>query len=147
MRSFNWRILVLIISVILLGTTGAILSGCTVRKVIVVESHQKPAPRVEIRPQRPSRHYVWVPGHWKGRPGHWAWAPGHWKNRRGQQSVGKKNTKVAPIGVKGQQKPAARVEIRPQRPSANAVWVPGYWKGKPGRWAWVSGHWRKRGRK
>jgi hypothetical protein len=46
--------------------------------------------------------------------------------------------------------PPVKVEIRPKRPHARAVWVPGHWKWS--RWkrrhVWVPGHWRvkKRGR-
>lgn len=119
MRSFTWRILALVISVILLGTTGAMLPGCTARRVIVVKSQQKPAPRVEIRPRRPSIYYVWVPGYWKGNPGHWTWAPGYWEHRRGQASVGKENRKVTPRDVDGQQKPAGKQERTPQHPTAD----------------------------
>ncbi len=218
MRSFTRRILVLVISGILLGTTGAMLPGCTARRVIVVKSQHKPAARVETRPRRPSIYYVWVPGYWKGKPGHWTWAPGYWEHRGGQpsvdkehrkvtpsdedgrhkpaakqgvrperpsadrgghQSVGKKNTKVSPSDVDGHHKPTPKQEtksqrpsadpaghqsvgkkntkatpgdkegqhksakeVRPERPSADAEWRPGCWKGKPGRWAATVKKWR-----
>jgi hypothetical protein len=40
--------------------------------------------------------------------------------------------------------PPPKVEVRPPRPHARAVWVPGHWKWK-GRRAghvWIPGHWK-----
>lgn len=56
--------------------------------------------------------------------------------------------------------PKVRVEVRPAPPFKAAVWIPGHWQWKhgryvwvPGRWikarrgyAWVPGHWAKRPR-
>jgi len=43
--------------------------------------------------------------------------------------------------------PRPRFERRP-RPRPGFVWVPGrwVWSARRGRWFWVSGHWRRRGR-
>jgi hypothetical protein len=55
--------------------------------------------------------------------------------------------------------PARRTDVRPARPTARAVWIPGHWNWngrnyvwKAGHWdrnpagtAWVSGKWSKRG--
>ncbi len=42
-----------------------------------------PPPRIEVRPARPHRHAVWVPGHWKwkNRRVGYVWVPGHWRVR------------------------------------------------------------------
>ena len=39
--------------------------------------------------------------------------------------------------------PAARVEVRPARPYAGAVWVAGYWRWNGRNYVWTSGHWVK----
>lgn len=45
-------------------------------------------------------------------------------------------------------RPAPRVEIKPHKPAAHAVWVKGHWKWKGtkrrGKWIWIPGHWRVR---
>ena len=40
--------------------------------------------------------------------------------------------------------PPTRVEVRPARPGAKAVWVPGHWKwkGKKKGYVWIQGHWK-----
>ena len=40
--------------------------------------------------------------------------------------------------------PPLRVEVRPARPHARAVWVPGHWKwvNRKVGYRWVPGHWR-----
>ena len=42
--------------------------------------------------------------------------------------------------------PAPRVEVRGVAPSANHVWVDGYWVHADQRWTWVPGHWEVRPR-
>jgi len=37
--------------------------------------------------------------------------------------------------------PPPKVETKPPRPSANAVWVPGHWKWNGREYVWISGHW------
>ena len=37
--------------------------------------------------------------------------------------------------------PAVRVEVRPDRPFRNAIWVAGHWGYQHGRYVWVSGRW------
>ncbi|MBD3334405.1 MAG: hypothetical protein GF355_02720 [Candidatus Eisenbacteria bacterium] len=41
--------------------------------------------------------------------------------------------------------PPAKVEVRPARPHARAVWVPGHWKwrGRARGYVWVPGHWKR----
>ena len=39
--------------------------------------------------------------------------------------------------------PQARIEVRPARPFANAVWIDGHWSRRHGDWVWISGHWVK----
>jgi YXWGXW repeat-containing protein len=38
--------------------------------------------------------------------------------------------------------PPARVEVIGVAPRRDAVWVPGHWNRRYGRWHWVNGHWR-----
>ncbi|MFQ6116381.1 MAG: hypothetical protein ACE5NG_20165 [bacterium] len=33
--------------------------------------------------------------------------------------------------------------VKPHRPYAKAVWIPGHWAYKKGRFAWVNGYWVK----
>ncbi len=39
--------------------------------------------------------------------------------------------------------PAVKVEVRPAPPYRGAVWVPGHWAWRHGRYVWVKGHWVK----
>lgn len=39
--------------------------------------------------------------------------------------------------------PPPRAEVKPAPPYPNAVWIPGHWKWKRGRYVWVPGHWAK----
>lgn len=62
---------------------------------VVYVKKTPPKARVKVRPARPGKAAVWVPGHWQwnGRKyvwkkGHWntrpggkTWAPGHWEKR------------------------------------------------------------------
>ena len=50
--------------------------GCT--------TYVRPAPpvsRVEVKPAKPYKSAVWVPGHWKwkNRRAGYVWVPGHWR--------------------------------------------------------------------
>ena len=42
--------------------------------------------------------------------------------------------------------PPLRVEERPVAPSANHVWIQGYWTRHDGAWFWVAGGWHPRPR-
>jgi hypothetical protein len=37
--------------------------------------------------------------------------------------------------------PKLKVETRPKRPNAKAVWVSGYWQWRGGKYVWIPGHW------
>jgi hypothetical protein len=37
--------------------------------------------------------------------------------------------------------PKAKAEVRPKKPGAKAIWVPGHWQWKGNKYVWVSGHW------
>jgi len=39
--------------------------------------------------------------------------------------------------------PAARHEVRPARPFANAMWIGGHWEWRGNKYVWKSGHWVK----
>lgn len=39
--------------------------------------------------------------------------------------------------------PAARNELRPAKPFANAFWISGHWEWRVGKYAWKSGYWVK----
>ena len=39
--------------------------------------------------------------------------------------------------------PPVRVEVRPVSPYKTAVWIPGHWQWKRGRYVWVPGHWKQ----
>ena len=40
--------------------------------------------------------------------------------------------------------PPPRVEVRPPRPAARAVWIPGHWRWTGHAYVWVSGRWELR---
>ncbi|NNF59565.1 MAG: BcpO-related WXXGXW repeat protein [Rhodothermaceae bacterium] len=82
----------------LLPLTGCASRVAQAQPTAVVVATAPPAPRVGVRPIRPSRVHVWIPGHWAHRGhryvwvrGHWtrppraraAWVPGHWTRVRG----------------------------------------------------------------
>jgi hypothetical protein len=79
-------------------------AGCAAR---IIVPGPPPVARVEVRPLAPSRHHVWIAGHWTWRGG-WAWVAGRWEvpPRRG----------------------AAWVSGRWVRASRGWRWVPGYWR-------------------
>lgn len=37
--------------------------------------------------------------------------------------------------------PKPKAEVRPRKPSANAIWVPGHWQWRGSKYVWVSGRW------
>jgi hypothetical protein len=39
--------------------------------------------------------------------------------------------------------PPPRPEVITKEPSAESVWIPGYWERDPSQWSWVAGHWEK----
>ena len=107
------HILVASLLVAALAGTLIVVNGCTVvprrrrrGRVVAVSDPaggvdvvyvQKAPPKAktEVRPKRPNKNAVWVPGHWQwnGRKhvwkaGHWdkrpggkTWAPGHWQKK------------------------------------------------------------------
>ncbi len=40
--------------------------------------------------------------------------------------------------------PEARVEVRSERPFADAVWIEGYWQRRHNDWVWIGGRWDRR---
>lgn len=42
--------------------------------------------------------------------------------------------------------PKAKAEVRPKKPNAKAVWVPGHWQWRGNKYVWVSGHWETNAR-
>jgi hypothetical protein len=39
--------------------------------------------------------------------------------------------------------PPPKAEVRPPIPHPKAVWIPGHWEWKKGKYVWVPGHWVK----
>jgi WXXGXW repeat (2 copies) len=37
--------------------------------------------------------------------------------------------------------PPPQVEVRPNRPWGNGVWIDGHWARRYGQWVWIRGHW------
>ena len=85
-----------------------------------------PAPRVEVRPARPSTAHVWRSGyyHWHPIQRSYVWVPGYW------------HYEYAPSAP-----PAIRVEAPGRPPSARHFWSKGHWKYDGREWIWVGGHW------
>ncbi|RMI20791.1 MAG: hypothetical protein D6681_02060 [Calditrichaeota bacterium] len=97
-------------SLVLMVALAAFLSGmgtpAEAHGVIVVKTAPPPV-KVVVRPARPFRGAVWIPGHWAWRHGHWVWVSGRWvKPRKGY------------VWVPG------HWAKRPR----GWVWIPGHWK-------------------
>jgi hypothetical protein len=58
---------------------AAIAAGCTVEERVVVR--ERPPPRVEVVPSRPSHEHVWVAGRWERTGAGWVWVSGVWARR------------------------------------------------------------------
>jgi len=58
---------------------AAIAAGCTVQERVAVR--ERPAPRVEVIPARPSPAHVWVAGRWERDGDGWVWINGVWVRR------------------------------------------------------------------
>lgn len=58
----------------------------------------------------------------------------------GELSSGR--TRLVDTTVKVPPPPAAKIEVKPPRPSAHATWVPGYWHFEDGAYHWLAGLWR-----
>ena len=66
-----------IISITLLAFS---LAGSAQIVVKVRPNHQ--VERVEVRPQPPSHHHVWIEGSWEARGGRYQWREGYWAEPR-----------------------------------------------------------------
>ena len=61
------------------------------RTVIIVDSdgpstavyvrQGPPSPPRDVKPARPHKRAVWIPGHWGWSGGQYVWAPGHWDKK------------------------------------------------------------------
>lgn len=49
----------------------------------------------------------------------------------------------AGVIVVKKQPPAVKIELKPAKPFANAIWVPGHWNWNGNNFVWVKGHWKK----
>ncbi|MDB6023275.1 MAG: hypothetical protein JWQ04_3132 [Pedosphaera sp.] len=115
-------------TVLLIGGTTVLASGCVVREEVryrspqpppvvveapappggeVVVTEAPPAPIVETLTVAPAPGFIWIGGGWIWRGG-WVWAPGHWD--------------------------------RP--PRRGAVWIAPRYAYRGGRHVWVRGYWR-----
>ena len=98
------RILVVALLIGALVGTIIVVNGCTVvprrrrrpRAVVVAETPgdvdvvyvQKAPPkaRTEVRPKKPNKKAVWVPGHWQWNGRKYVWKAGHWDVRSGGEA-------------------------------------------------------------
>jgi len=65
-----------IAAILFAASLGAIAAGCTVEERVAVR--ERPPPRVEVVPPRPSPAHIWVGGHWVHERGDWVWIRGVW---------------------------------------------------------------------
>ena len=108
---------------------------------------------------REGRH-VWIAGHWERPPQlGCTWIEPRWEHRdhgyvfvggswRNSGVVVKERAVVAPgvdvrldFVVQAPPPPRREVIIERERPSAEHIWIKGYWRWHEGRHVWVSGHW------
>jgi hypothetical protein len=59
---------------LLLSAAALSLSACIVEPA----RPPRPAPLVEVVPERPAPEYHWVKGHYVWAGNHWDWVRGHW---------------------------------------------------------------------
>ena len=108
---------------------------------------------------REGRH-VWIAGHWERppQPG-CTWIEPRWEHRdhgyvfvggswRNSGVVVNERAVVAPgvnvrldFVVQAPPPPRREVIIERERPSAEHIWIKGYWRWHEGRHVWVAGHW------
>ena len=82
--------------VLMLAVTFGMTVSAHAGGAVVIAPHAPPAPKVIVRPAAPSRHHLWIAGHWGWKGGQWVWVkghhakrpytnarwiPGHWKKR------------------------------------------------------------------
>ena len=134
-------------------------AGPPPRAEVVYAVRQPPPDRIEVIPAAPADDFIWVQGHWVWRAnrndyewsaGHWqqldagqrAWVPGHWvQEPRGWRFVDGHFESVAYFDHKP---PPPREEVVViTRPSAEHVWIKGYWAPRNGQVEWVAGHWAR----
>lgn len=74
---------------------------------------------------------VWEPGKWYAENGQWVYRPGFWR----PASMNSWRVDLPP--------PPAPVENGPSTPppTANAIWIPGHWEYRDGRYVWRAGYW------
>ncbi|GIW84187.1 MAG: hypothetical protein KatS3mg106_700 [Gemmataceae bacterium] len=74
---------------------------------------------------------VWEPGKWYAENGQWVYRPGFWR----PASMSSWRVDLPP--------PPSPVESGPSTPppSDTAVWIPGHWEYRDGRYVWRAGYW------
>jgi hypothetical protein len=126
------------------------------RTEVVYAMREPPPERVEVVPVAPGDDHVWVKGHWVWRanrsdyewsPGHWqrlepgnsAWVAGHWVHEsHGWYFV---EGHFEPVVYVARRPPVVREEVVLARPSAEHVWIKGYWGLRNGEFEWIPGRW------
>ncbi|KPL10694.1 hypothetical protein AMJ71_02350 [candidate division TA06 bacterium SM1_40] len=74
---------------------------------VVYVQKAPPGPRAEVKPPRPTRKAVWVPGYWRWDGNSYVWVQGHWEKK--------------PRG-------SAWVPGHWDKKPRGWVWVPGHWR-------------------
>ncbi|MEM9071613.1 MAG: hypothetical protein AAGE52_24105 [Myxococcota bacterium] len=96
-------------------------------------SEPPPPPRAETQPPRPDANATWIPGSWRWSGQAYEWSPGVWRQVPAEEEVA--------VAAAPPPKPA---EVVPAAPSADSIWVPGYWQpaASSAGYEWVAGRWR-----
>lgn len=89
--------------------------------------------------------FIWVSGFWRNTPPDRVWEPGKWYEDNGQWVY--RPGFWRPVSMTSWRvdlpPPPPSIEQGPSTPppSDNAVWVPGYWEYRDGRYLWRAGYW------
>ena len=104
----------------------------------------KPAPPAP--PPPPPTGAVWLPGQWRWAENEWHWTPGHYEVSASPPPAPATVTAPPPERqeiIVQSAPPPVRVEVIPERPEVETVWVPGYWTWQFSAWVWIGGCWSR----
>jgi len=81
----------------------------------------------------------WVPGYWREQGERWQWVAGFWANSQPPQTTQQVSN---PVTYYPEPPAPPAVAPPPPQPSADTVYVPGYWVWQGDRYVWRAGYWR-----
>lgn len=90
--------------------------------------------------------FIWISGIWRAVPPNTSWVPGYWGEAKGSyQWVPGFWTTADKEEIEYLPSPPASLDEGPQGnpPSADSVWIPGYWARVENRYVWRPGFWEQ----